>query len=134
MIITELPFAVFIKSNDHFQLFPVEIMMKKQMLIVLFVTLTSIMFTTALSSPVSTFAQSRGSEPDIIIDAATRLQVIEITLKQLNDNYVFPEVAKQIDIAIRERLRRKEYDQITNPATLAEVLTAQLGRLAMIST
>lgn len=104
--------------------------MKKQMLIVLFIALASIMFTTALLSPVSTFAQSRGSEPDITIDAATRLQVIEITLKQLNDNYVFPEVAKQIDIAIRERLRRKEYDQITNPATLAEVLTAQLREIS----
>ncbi len=104
--------------------------MKKQMLIVLFVMLTLIVLTAALLSPVSTLAQNRVSQPDLTIDAATRLQVIEVTLKQLNDNYVFPEVAKQIDVAIRQRLRRKEYDQITNPATLAEVLTTQIQEIS----
>lgn len=86
----------------------------------------------ALSLSYTSFsqAQDRQAQPTPAIDAATRLQVIEVTLKQLNDNYVFPKVAKQIDVAIRQRLQRKEYDQITNPATLAEVLTTQLREIS----
>ncbi len=47
----------------------------------------------SLSNPNITQAQDRQVQPTPVIDAATRLQVIEVTLKQLNDNYVFPEVA-----------------------------------------
>src|SRR5215216_1814804 len=68
-------------------------------------------------------AQGPGNQPDLTIDAATRTAVIEGALKNLNDYYVFPEVAKKMDQAIRERVGRKEYDQITSARALSQKLT-----------
>jgi hypothetical protein len=100
--------------------------MKKQMPITLFVMLTSIMLMAALSSPGSALAQSRVNQPDLTIDAATRAEIIEGVIKRLNDFYVFPEIAKQMETAIRQRMRNKEYDQITSAALLAQTLTSHL--------
>lgn len=100
--------------------------MKKQMSIVLFLTLTSIMLMAALLLPVSTFAQSRANQTDITINAAVRVEIIEGVIKRLNDFYVFPEIAKQMETAIRGRLRNKEYDRITSAALLAQTLTSHL--------
>ena len=100
--------------------------MKKQVSIVLFFTFTLIVLTAALLSPVSTPAQSRINQPDLTITAATRLEIIEGVIKRLNDFYVFPEIAKQMETAIRGRLRNKEYDQITSSALLAQTLTSHL--------
>jgi hypothetical protein len=72
------------------------------------------------------FAQGQPQQQDRTVDAATRTEVIEGVLKRLNDFYVFPEIARKMDAAIRERLGNKEYDQITSPITLAETLTSHL--------
>ncbi|HVF24170.1 MAG TPA: S41 family peptidase [Pyrinomonadaceae bacterium] len=65
-------------------------------------------------------------QPDLAIDAATRTQVIDGVLKRLNDSYVFPEVAKKMEQSIRERVGKKEYDQITSAKELATKLTSDL--------
>jgi C-terminal processing protease CtpA/Prc len=101
--------------------------MKKQTSVVLlFVMLISTILMAALLLPVSTFAQSRVSQPDLTIDAATRAEIIEGVIKRLNDFYVFPEIAKQMETAIRGRLRNKEYDRITSAAVFARTLTSDL--------
>jgi hypothetical protein len=64
--------------------------------------------------------------PDLTIDAATRTQVIDGILKRLNDSYVFPETAKKMEQAIRERASSKEYDQITSSKEFARKLTDDL--------
>ncbi|MEK6409070.1 MAG: S41 family peptidase [Acidobacteriota bacterium] len=71
-------------------------------------------------------AQGPAEQADLTIDAATRSAVIEGALKKLNDNYVFPETAKKMEQAVRERIARKEYDQITSAKTLATTLQAHL--------
>lgn len=86
--------------------------------------------TTNLWNPGFVQAQTQQEQPDATLDAATRKAVIETTLKLLNENYVFPDVAKQIDTAIRQRLQKREYDRITNPASLAEMLTSQLQEIS----
>ncbi len=96
------------------------------MSITLLVMLASAMLTVALLLPVSAFAQSRASQPDRTVDAATRTEIIEGVIKRLNDFYVFPEIAKQMETAIRQRIRNKEYDQITSAALLAQTLTSHL--------
>ena len=68
----------------------------------------------ALSSVAVTFAQPE--QPDLTIDAATRTQVVDGILKRLNDSYVFPDVAKKMEQSIRERVAKKEYEQITSAA------------------
>ncbi|MEP7271431.1 MAG: S41 family peptidase [Acidobacteriota bacterium] len=71
-------------------------------------------------------AQQSREEPDMTINAAMRVQVIDEILKKLNEAYVFPEVAKKMEQAIRERLQRKEYETITSASKFAELLTSNL--------
>src|SRR5215510_10737993 len=65
-------------------------------------------------------------QPDLTIDAATRTQVIDGILKRLNDSYVFPDVAKKMEQSIRERVEKKEYDQITSAKEFSKKLTDDL--------
>lgn len=65
-------------------------------------------------------------QPDMAIDSATRTQVIDSILKELNDRYVFPEVAKQIETNVRQRIANKEYDSLTSAEEFAKKLTEDL--------
>lgn len=71
-------------------------------------------------------AQQGMKQPDMTIDSATRTQVIDAVLKELNDRYVFPEVAKQMETNVRQRISGKEYDSITSAEEFAKKLTADL--------
>ncbi|HEX6731500.1 MAG TPA: S41 family peptidase [Pyrinomonadaceae bacterium] len=68
----------------------------------------------------------QAEQPDLTIDAATRTQLIDGILKRLNDSYVFPEVAKKMEQSIRDRVDKKEYDQITSAKQFAMQLTNDL--------
>lgn len=65
-------------------------------------------------------------QPDMTIDAATRTQVIEGTLQNLREAYVYPEVAARMEQAIRERLAKKEYENVTSARQLSQMLTEHL--------
>src|SRR5215216_1299332 len=82
----------------------------------------------ALSGAVVGFAQPE--QPDLTIDAATRTQVIDGILKRLNDSYVFPDIAKKMEQSIRERVEKKEYDQITSAKQFATKLTTDLQAIS----
>src|SRR5436853_3276643 len=69
---------------------------------------------------------AQGPQTDTTIDAATRTAVIEGAIKNLNEAYVFPEVAKKMEQALRERVAKQEYDAVSNARSLAEKLTADL--------
>lgn len=78
-------------------------------------------------------AVAQGPPPeqsDLTIDAATRMAVIEGALKNLNDSYVFPETAKKMEQAVRERIGRKEYDQITSAKALVTTLQNHLQEVS----
>ncbi|HSK72635.1 MAG TPA: S41 family peptidase [Pyrinomonadaceae bacterium] len=64
--------------------------------------------------------------PDMAIDSATRSQTIENLLKDLNESYVFPEVAKRMEADIRNRMKNNEYDNITSARDFAKKLTEDL--------
>jgi C-terminal processing protease CtpA/Prc len=70
------------------------------------------------------------NKPDVvspgIVNAENRAQIIESTIKQFNDLYVFPEVAKEMEKAVRRRMQNKEYDNITSAEAFAKKLTADL--------
>ena len=78
----------------------------------------------ALSCAAAGFAQQE--QPDLAIDAATRTQVVDSIVKRINDSYVFPEVAKKMEQSLRERVGKKEYDQITSAKEFATKLTDDL--------
>jgi C-terminal processing protease CtpA/Prc len=88
------------------------------------IPLIALALTLACSQP--SLAQQPGGPPDMTMDAAARAEVIDGVLKKLNDAYVFPEVAKKMEQAIRERVQKKEYDSVTSALELAQTLTTHL--------
>lgn len=79
-----------------------------------------------LTASLMSWAQQPAQAPDGTVDSATRGQVIDSILKRLNDSYVFPEMAKKMETAIRERVNKNEYDQITSARAFSETLTKDL--------
>ena len=52
-------------------------------------------------------------QPDRNIDAATRNFVIDRAIALLNEDYVFLDIAKEMEAAVHRRQRQGEYDSIT---------------------
>lgn len=75
---------------------------------------------------IEALAQIGAPLPDMPIDAATRSQTIDNLLKDLNDSYVFPDVAKKMETDIRNRQKNSEYDSITSAQAFAKKLTEDL--------
>jgi hypothetical protein len=83
------------------------------------------------ASPFETRAQQpRDNRPDLTIDAATRTEVIDTAIRQLNERYVFPDLAKKMEQALRDRAARKEYDSVTSAKQFAELLTTHLQEVS----
>lgn len=57
------------------------------------------------------------------IDAAERARVIDGAVRSLNEFYVFPDVAKKMEEAVRNSQRRGDYDSVTDGDTFAGKLT-----------
>ena len=93
--------------------------MLKSLMTRVFIAVIALVLTTSV-------ALAQQEQPDLTLDAATRTQVIDGILKRLNDSYVFPEVAKKMEQSIRERVSKKEYDQVTSAKEFASKLTNDL--------
>lgn len=70
------------------------------------------------------------AEPDAEVDGATRAAVIEKVVRELNDSYVFPEVAKRMENAVRSRMQRKEYDTLSSAKVFAAKFTVDLQEVS----
>jgi retinol-binding protein 3 len=74
---------------------------------------------------------SMGANADVArLDAAARARVIEGALAQLDEWYVFPDVAKQAGDSLRARLKRGAYDSYTSAAGFAVRLHDELREIA----
>ncbi len=87
-------------------------------------------FLCSLALSVAIVGSAQPEQPDLAIDAATRTQVIDGILKRLNESYVFPEVANKMEVSLRERVDKKEYDQITSAREFAKKLTEDLQAIS----
>jgi hypothetical protein len=65
-------------------------------------------------------------QPPLPLDAKQGKEAIEKLLKELDDNYVFPETAKKMDETIRKYVTEKRYDGLKTGQELAEKLTSDL--------
>jgi C-terminal processing protease CtpA/Prc len=65
-------------------------------------------------------------QPPLPLGPGQGAQVIECLLKELDDNYVFPEAAKKMGEAIRKRVADKRYDGLKTGQELAQRLTDDL--------
>jgi C-terminal processing protease CtpA/Prc len=87
-------------------------------------------FLSLAGTSTSIYAQRQDNRPDLTIDAATRNNVIGVVMKRLNDSYVFPEVAKKMEVAIRDRASKGEYDSLTSAKAFARKLTEDLQEVS----
>ena len=75
------------------------------------------------------FAQY-GPPKDFTITAAERDQVVKGAIAKLNENYVFPDVAKKMGEAVAARAAKGEYASITTAKALADKLTADFREVS----
>jgi hypothetical protein len=66
----------------------------------------------------------------VVLDGAMRAQVIDELVTELNQHYVFPDTAKQIETLLRKRQHEGAYDMIVNGEQFAAQLTADLASVA----
>ena len=76
----------------------------------------------------SSFVQAEPDQPTL--SPAEKSQIVDSVLKELNDRYIFPDVAQKMETDIRSRIDNKEYDPINNGPALAEKLTADLQSIS----
>lgn len=69
------------------------------------------------------------AQPTGIIDAAQRKETIEGAIRQMNERYVFPEVAKKTEAALNSKLQDNAYDRLDDAAQFATRLTEDLQAL-----
>jgi hypothetical protein len=75
---------------------------------------------------VLTAAAAIGQEVDRAIDGPERAAVIDGLAEKIKKIYVYPDVAAQMEQAIRTRQMKNDYDAIVSCQTLAKVLTQHL--------
>lgn len=71
------------------------------------------------------YSQTQSGNIKSLTMAEKRSAVNSIS-KLLFDNYIFPEVSREMENHIKSRLKNKEYDNISDPAKFAEELTEDL--------
>jgi retinol-binding protein 3 len=64
--------------------------------------------------------------PKVVVDRAARNETIDTLVAKLNDHYVFPDKARQIEAVLRQRQQEGKYDRITDGKELAKQLTDDL--------
>lgn len=81
----------------------------------------------ALACP-PVLAQTPGAagQADMQMTSASRQQLIDRLIQEVNESYVFPDLAKQADATLRAQHRRGAYDGISSARQLSEVLTQTL--------
>jgi hypothetical protein len=82
--------------------------------------------TLALLHATSSPAATADTAPSPAMDAAARGEVIDALIHELNTYYVFPDVAKKLETALRDKQRSGGYDSAVREEDLAVMLTADL--------
>src|SRR5262245_26015696 len=67
---------------------------------------------------------------DPSIDSTTRATLIDNLIQKLHDQYIFPEIAQQMDAAIRAKAGSGAYDELTTLEDLCERLTADVQEVS----
>lgn len=66
------------------------------------------------------------AQADLTMTPASRQQLIDTLIREVNTRYAFPEVAKKIDASLRQQQKRGAYDGISSAHKLSEALTRDL--------
>ena len=74
------------------------------------------------------FALTAQRPPDIPLDAATNRAVVERVLKVVDQYYVSPEKAREVDKLLRQRMQAGAYDRITSAFDLLDALDEDMEK------
>jgi retinol-binding protein 3 len=70
------------------------------------------------------------NQPDMPIDAGVRAEVIHALVKDLEDTYVFPDVADRLTSMLQKHLTEGGYDKVTSAKEFSTLLTTQMRDIA----
>jgi hypothetical protein len=76
------------------------------------------------------FWEEQRPRPKLVVDSAMRVEAVDTLVAKLNDHYVFPDKAKQIEAVLRQRQHEGKYDGMTDGEQLAKQLTDDLRGVA----
>jgi retinol-binding protein 3 len=83
----------------------------------------TLLLSAAFATPIPAVFAQPVSGPTAPIDAAARKQVVESAIRELNERYVFPDVAKQVEVVLNRSLQAKNYETLNDAQKFAEQLT-----------
>jgi hypothetical protein len=63
------------------------------------------------------------NQPDMTIGASSRKQALDILIKSLKEDYVFPEIGDKVTKMLEEREAHGEYNSVTSTKEFARILT-----------
>jgi len=95
--------------------------MKKTIFVISFV-ITSLL-------PFQKLQAQQTTDPKFVISAETKNQVVTSFLKNLKDNYIFPEVANASEAKITEFQKSDDYQNTTNANDFAKLLTDNFRKI-----
>lgn len=85
----------------------------------------------AILSPQHARAQQPGErQADMTVGQGLRNELIGDAIKQVKDNYVFPELATKVEAALRQNQKRGAYDNVTSAHKLSDLLTEHMQAVA----
>ncbi|MCK4657683.1 MAG: S41 family peptidase [candidate division Zixibacteria bacterium] len=88
------------------------------------------LFVLVVSIPSTGLSQQVQDAPEVrTIDEKTRAEIVDSVTTTLNNIYVFPDVAKEMEKYVLKQMKQGKYDTLTNAATFAEVLTEDLREI-----
>jgi hypothetical protein len=93
-----------------------------------FAVLAALLVIASLPAPSQVLIKK--DQPDSTLTQEQRSEVLDGLLKQLNDHYIFPDKARELEKTIRARQDKKEYDSIASARTFAETLTKHLQEVS----
>lgn len=85
--------------------------------------------TGVLPSPAGLHGRKGPPQADMAVDKALRGEVLDGVIANLNSYYIFPEQARQIETALRNKQASGGYDAITSAEDLAATLTADIHQV-----
>ena len=72
------------------------------------------------------FGQSAVTSGDMQMTAASRQQLINNLIKEVNNSYVFPDMAKKVEASLQEKQKRGAFDTINSARRLSDVLSNEM--------
>jgi hypothetical protein len=107
-----------------------EINMKKKWLVIPTVVLLGLVVALLYVPELARFWFAHRPQPKVTVDAAMRAQTIDTLVARLNQHYVFPEKAKEIEALLRQRQKLGAYDAMSDGRKFAGQLETDITSVA----